>query len=289
MVGRAHATKDKIFIVKEEGMGILNETYVLENGVKIPKIGFGTWQIANGKVAYEAVRCALKNGYRHIDTAKAYQNEKSVGKAVRESGIKRSEIFVTSKLPAEVKSYQGAHKNFEETMADLDIEYLDLYLIHAPWPWSEVGKDCTKGNIEVWKAFEEIYKSGRCRAIGVSNFSISDLKAVMASGTIRPMANQIRYFIGNIQEELTVFCQKNQILVEGYSPFATGAIVEDKNIAVIAKKYQVSVPQICLRYVLQKGVLPLPKSTHEEYIIANTKVDFEIAKEDMKYLDGLKE
>ncbi|ERJ11321.1 aldo/keto reductase [Haloplasma contractile] len=269
-------------------MGIITETYELENGIKIPKVGFGTWQIPNGEATYNSVTYALKNGYRHIDTANGYENEESVGKAVRDSGINREDIFVTSKLRAEIKTYEGALDAFEDTMEQLGLEYVDLYLIHAPWPWSEIGKDCTKENIEVWKAMEEIYKSGRAKAIGVSNFNVNDLKAILETCTVKPMANQIRYFIGDTQDEITNFCKENGILVEGYSPLATGKLLKNEDVAELAKKYNVSVPQICIRYVIQKGVLPLPKSTHEEYIINNANVDFEISDEDMNYLDGLK-
>lgn len=269
-------------------MSISNESFVLENGVKIPKIGLGTWQVPNGETAYNSVAFALKNGYKHIDTALAYGNEQSVGSAVRDSGIDRSEIFVTSKLPAEIKNYEEALKKFDVTMENLGLDYIDLYLIHAPWPWHEIGADYTKENIEVWKAMEKIYEGGRCRAIGVSNFNVSDLTAIMKNGTIKPFVNQIRYFIGNTQEEITEFCHKNNILVEGYSPLATGAILNNETLAAMAEKYNTTLPQLCIRYVLQKGVLPLPKSTHPEYILKNADVDFEIAEEDMKYLDSLK-
>jgi diketogulonate reductase-like aldo/keto reductase len=269
-------------------MKMLNESFVLENGVQIPKLGLGTWQIPNGEVAYNSVAFALKNGYRHIDTALAYRNEQSVGSAVRDSGIDRSEIFVTSKLPAEIKNYEEALKKFDETMDNLGLDYIDLYLIHAPWPWHEMGADYTKENIKVWKAMEEIYKGGRCRAVGVSNFNVSDLTAIMENCSVKPLVNQIRYFIGDTQNEITAFCQKNNILVEGYSPLATGAILKNEALAAMAQKYNRTLPQICIRYVLQKGVLPLPKSTHEEYILKNADVDFEIKEEDMQYLDNLK-
>jgi diketogulonate reductase-like aldo/keto reductase len=274
---------------EEYPMKIAAENFILENGVKIPKVGLGTWQIPNGEITYNSVAFALKSGYRHIDTARGYGNEQSVGSAVRDSGINRSEIFVTSKLPAEIKNYEEALKSFDETMENLGLEYIDLYLIHAPWPWHEIGADYTKENIDVWKAMEKIYESGRCRAIGVSNFNVSDLTAILENCKVKPFVNQIRYFIGYTQEEITQFCQKNNILVEGYSPLATGAILKNETLAAMAKKYNVSLPQLCIRYVLQKGVLPLPKSTHPEYILKNAEVDFEITGEDMKYLDSLKE
>lgn len=269
-------------------MSVLNETFVLWNGVKIPKLAIGTWQMPTGDVTYRAVLTALQLGYRHIDTAYAYGNEQSVGKAVRDSGLARADVFVTTKLPAEIKSYEGALEYFDRTMANLELGYVDLYLIHAPWPWHRKGDDFTKENISVWKAFEEIYRSGRCRAIGVSNFDVRDLVALMDNCTIKPMANQIKFFIGYTQPELTRFCQQNGILVQGYSPFATGKIFRDDRIAAVARKYGRSVAQVCIRYVLQKNVLPIPKSVHAEFIKENSDVDFEISAEDMKYLDSLK-
>ena len=268
-------------------MAILDEQYTLSNGVQIPKIGFGTWQIPDGADAYDAVSFALRHGYRHIDTARAYGNEASVGRAVRDSGIDRSAIFVTSKLPAEVKTYDGALTSFEETMAALDLGPLDLYLIHAPWPWDEQGADYRAGNKAVWRAMEECYRAGRCRAIGVSNFTVPDLTSLMEVDTIAPMANQIRFFIGNTQEEVTQFCQRQAILVEAYSPLATGKLLTNKTVVALARKYGTSVPQLCLRYTLERGTLPLPKSTHPAYIAQNADVDVAIAPDDLRALDGL--
>ncbi|MGD1060176.1 MAG: aldo/keto reductase [Methanomassiliicoccales archaeon] len=269
-------------------MRILDEYYRLENGVKVPKIGLGTWQMPNGRATYDALSFALANGYRHIDTAHGYGNEPTVGSAVRDCGIDRREIFVTSKLPPDIKDKEGALLSFNSTMEELGLEYLDLYLIHAPWPWDEVGHDFRLENSRVWKAMETIYRSGRCRAIGVSNFEISDLTFLMEDCEIQPMVDQIRFYVGNTQERITHFCQENNILVEGFSPLATGAILGNKTIAAVAKKYDSTVPKICIRYVLQKGVLPLPKSTHPEHILQNVDVDFEIETDDMVLLDSLK-
>lgn len=264
-----------------------NAVFLLSNGVKIPATGFGTWQIPDGKIAFDAVSQALQCGYRHIDTARNYGNEQSVGKAIKESGILRSDIFVTSKLPAEVKTYKETLESFDISLSSLGLGYIDLYLIHAPWPWNRQGYDYSRENIEVWKAMEEIYKSGRCRAIGVSNFEISDLVAILDNCSIKPMVNQIRYFIGNTQNGLVNFCRQNNILVGGYSPLATGAILTNKKVAAIAEKYDATLPQICIRYVMQKGVIPLPKSTNPTHIKQNAEVDFEIAASDMEYLDSL--
>lgn len=262
--------------------------FTLANGEKIPAIGFGTWQIPAGSIAYNSVKEALKAGYRHIDTAQAYGNEASVGKAILDSGIDRSEIFVTSKLPAEIKSYMAARVAAVMTMKNIGLDYIDLYLIHAPWPWSEMGADYTKENIEVWKAMEESCESGKTRSIGISNFNVKDINAILDTCRIRPMVNQIKLHIGHRQEEITEHCRKNNILVEGYSPLATGRILNNSDIAKIARKYEKSVAQLSIRYVLEKGALPLPKSTHPEYIAQNLDVDFNITDDDIRYLDSLK-
>lgn len=270
-------------------MGILTDTYTLNTGATIPKIGFGTWQIPNGDEAYNATLFALKSGYRHIDTARVYGNEESVGKAIKDSGIAREEIFLTTKLPAEVKNYDEALEKFETSIKTLGVDYVDLYLIHAPWPWSDRGGDYTEGNIAAWKALEEIHKSGRAKAIGVSNFAVKDLQAILDNGTIVPAANQIRFFIGSTEEEITAFSQDNGILIEAYSPLATGRILNNPEVKKIAEKYGKTVAQICIRYTLQRDTVSLPKSTHKEYILQNADVDFEIDAEDMQYLNGLKD
>ena len=270
-------------------MSTLNETYTLNTGAKIPKIGFGTWQIPNGDDAYNSVLIALKNGYRHIDTARVYGNEESVGRAIADSGVAREDIFLTTKLPAEIKNYDGAVEAFETSIATLGVEYVDLYLIHAPWPWSEQGADYTEGNIEVWKAMEEFHKSGRAKAIGVSNFNVSDIQAILDNGTVKPAVNQIKFYIGSTQEEVTSFCQSNDILIEAYSPLATGRILNNPEVQQLAEKYGRTVAQISLRYTLQRGTVTLPKSTHEEYIIQNADLDFEIDAVDMAYLKDLQD
>ena len=262
--------------------------FTLANGVAIPAIGFGTWQIPSGDIAYNSVREALKIGYRHVDTAQAYGNEASVGKAIIDSGIPRSEIFVTSKLPAEIKSYEKAVVHAKMTMENIGLDYIDLYLIHAPWPWREKGADYTKENIEVWKAMEEFYESGKTRAIGISNFSVKDTEAILENCRIRPAVNQIKLHAGHPQKETTEFCGKNGILVEGYSPLATGRLLKKETLAEMAEKYGKSMAQISVRYVLQKGALPLPKSVHPEYIRQNFDINFEISEDAIRRLDRLK-
>ena len=270
-------------------MSILTETYELANGVKIPKMALGTWQVPDD-VVVDSVGAALKNGYRHIDTAFAYQNEKGVGKAVRKSEIPRQELFITTKIPAEIKSYVEAVATIKKSLENLNMDYIDLLLIHAPKPWKEMFEGSKKTyfseNIEVWTAMEEAYKSGKVRAIGVSNFNVADIKNLTDNCEVKPTTNQIRFFIGNTQDEITIFCQGNDILVEGYSPIATGRLLKNETVAEMAKKYGKTITQLCIRYVLQRGTLALPKSTHEEYIIQNANVDFEISNEDMEYLNS---
>lgn len=264
------------------------EIFTFHNGVTIPSIGFGTWQIPNEE-AYNSVTMALKNGYTHIDTALAYQNEENVGKAIRDFDIAREDVFITSKLPAERKGYQETLDTFNETITNLGVDYLDLYLIHAPWPWNDIGKDCTQGNIDSWKAMEKLYNDGKIRAIGVSNFSVDDLQAILDNCDIVPMANQIPFYIGKDQKELMAFCEKHDIVVEAYSPLATGQLLDSSELKEIADKYGVTTAQLAIRYCLEKNTIPLPKSTHEERIIQNKQLDFEISEDDMAILDKIED
>ena len=281
--------KEKLIIINKEmnKMGVKNEFYTLYNGVKVPKLGLGTWQTKSGEDAYNSVKWALEAGYRHIDTAYTYGNEASVGSAIKDSKIDRSEIFVTTKCPAEIKTYEGAKKHFYESLANLDTEYIDLYLIHAPWPWSAVGTDCSLGNIEVWKAMIEIYNEGKVRAIGVSNFHVKDIKAIEEATGFKPMVNQIRFFIGNTQEEITNYCQQNNILIQAYSPLATGEIINNPHLIEMANKYNTTIAKLSIRYCIERGANPLPKSIHENRIYENTDVNFTIDEEDMNYLNSL--
>ncbi len=276
-------------ILDDEGsnsMTKLTDTFDIYNGVKIPKVAFGTWQIPANQ-ARQAVSDAIETGYRHIDTALVYGNEKEVGQGIKDSGVKREDLFITSKLPAQTKSYDGALAEFETTMKNLDLDYLDLYLVHAPWPWSEIGANYDKQNLDVWRAMEEIYKSGRVKAIGVSNFNVHDLENVMKTATVKPMVDQIQYYIGYTEPKITSFAKKNDILVEAYSPLATGGLIHNEDVLKIAEKYHVSVPQLAIQFVIQNDVLPLPKAVHKEHIVANTKLDFEISAEDMKTLNAM--
>jgi len=270
-------------------MNILTKTYTLSNGVEIPKVGFGTWQIKAGEDAYNAVKNALEVGYRHIDTAQGYGNEKSVGRAIKDSGIPRDQIFVTSKLESHIKDYDKAKKAFDQTLEKLGMAYIDLFIIHAPWPWNEMGKDCSEGNVEAYRALEDAYKAGKAKAIGVSNFEVEHLQNILDNNNIVPHVNQIGYFIGIDQSNIIEFCRKNSVFIEAYSPLGIGFLLENKTIQNIAKKYSKSPAQICIRYLLQKGVVPLPKSVHKNRMVENSKFDFEIKTTDMKTLDAIED
>lgn len=267
----------------------MNEFFELSNGLKIPKVGLGTWLIDNDKVE-EVVECALEVGYRHIDTAQAYGNEEGVGKAIRKSNIARQDLFITSKIAAEAKTYQEAYDSINETLNKMELDYLDLMIIHSPQPWQEFRDDNRyfKENKEVWKALETAYQEGKVKAIGVSNFLKDDLENILTSCQIKPMVNQILTHISNTKTELIKFCKENDILVEAYSPIAHGAILKNENIIAMANKYNVSVARLCIRYIIQLGLVALPKASSKEHLIDNLKVDFEISEEDMEVLKAIK-
>ncbi len=269
-------------------MKAIKDTFTFHNGIKMPKIGLGTWQTKPGKETYEAVRMALKHGYRHIDTAAAYQNETSVGQAVRDSGLSRQELFITTKLPSHIKTAAGTTEAFFGSLASLGTDYIDLYLIHAPWPWSEIGKDCREGNIQAFKAMEKLYRDGYVRAIGVSNFDEHDLQNIIDHCEIVPHADQIPYFIGLDQEKTIASCRRHNIVVEAYSPLGIGYLLANETIREVAARYGVSPAQICIRWCLQKDTAPLPKTIREERLIENMTVDFVINAEDMAVLDAIK-
>ena len=262
----------------------------LNNGTNIPALGFGTWCIDDGKAA-EAVRTAIELGYRHIDTAQAYGNEKGVGKGIRESGIERDKLFVVSKVAAENKSYESAKRSIDETLEKMGLDYLDMMIIHSPQPWAEVNQSenrYVEGNRAAWRALEEAYNEGKLKAIGVSNFRIEDLESLMETAKIKPMVNQVLCHISNTPAELIDFCQQNGITVEAYSPIAHGEILNQPEIRAIADKYKVSVPQLCIRYTLQLGAISLPKTANPEHMKTNAEVDFEISAEDMQTLKNFR-
>lgn len=267
---------------------ILDKTVTLNNGVKIPMLGFGTWCIDDDKAA-EAVKTAIDLGYRHIDTAQAYGNERGVGEGVRTCGVPRDELFVVSKVAAENKSYASAAKSIDETLAKTGLEYLDMIIIHAPQPWAEWRgeKRYFEENREVWRALEDAYDAGKLRAIGVSNFLRDDLESLLPHCRIKPAVNQVLAHIGNTPKELISFCAENGIAVEAYSPIAHGEALKSPAITETAKKYGVSPAQLCIRYILQLGLIALPKASSREHIKENGELDFVISDADMKALGAV--
>ena len=270
-------------------MTILNETYTLSNGVEIPKLGLGTWFIDDDKAA-DAVRAAVEIGYRNIDTAQAYGNESGVGEGVRTSGVPRDDLFVSTKLAAEIKDYDGAATAIDGSLQTLGLEYIDLMLIHSPQPWDDFrGGDYAEGNRQAWRALEEAHEAGKILSIGVSNFQQSDLENILENCTVVPHVNQLLVHAGNTPSELLAYCEEKQILVEAYSPIAHGAILENADVQAMAEKYGVSVPQLCIRYTLQLGTVSLPKTANPEHMRSNAEVDFVVSDEDMAALQGLRD
>ncbi len=246
------------------------KSYTLNNGVSIPVLGFGTWKAENGEVAYQAVLEALKAGYRHIDTAAIYKNEESVGRAIRDSGIPRQEIFVTTKLWNTIHSYDETRHAFEESMEKLGLDYLDLYLIHWPNPKPLRENDEWKTrNAEVWRAMEDLYKEGKIRAIGVSNFLPHHLDALLETVRVIPAVNQVRLAPGVYQEEVVDYCREKGILLEAWGPFGQGELFDKTEVQQIAAKHGKSVAQIALAWSLAEGFLPLPKSVTASRIQSN--------------------
>lgn len=270
---------------------MLKKLVQLSNGVYMPKVGFGTWQIPDGDICYQAVKDALDVGYIHIDTAYVYQNEKSVGKAIKDSKLSREDIFITTKLPAQVKTYEDVESYFYSSLHDLGVDYVDLYLIHAPWPWSEMGKDCKDGNRDVFKKMIELYNDKKIRAIGVSNFNVSDLKDLIAQTGFVPHVNQISFFAGIYQKQKDTleFCKANNILVEAYSPLAIGHALRSPLVLELAEKYNKTPAQILIRYTLEHDCIPLPKSIKKDRMLENSAVDFTLEKQDVIRLDQLEE
>lgn len=269
-------------------MKSLTDCYRLSNGVEIPCIGFGTWQTPDGDVCVSSVKAAIEAGYRHIDTAEMYGNEDSVGKAIKESGIDRKELFITSKLSNQAHGYEKTMEAFEGTMEKLGLDYLDMFLIHWPNPiafrdhWQEA-------NAGSWKAFEELYKAGRIRAIGISNFRQHHIEALMETATIPPMVNQMKLCPGETQEEVVDYCRSKGMLLEAYSPLGIGQIFQVPEMQELADKYGRSIAQICIRWSLQRGYLPLPKSVTPSRIQENARVfDFELEEADVRLIANLK-
>lgn len=264
---------------------MFNNSMKLNNGVMIPQLALGTWLIDDDKVT-DAVKSALQMGYRHIDTAQAYGNERGVGEGVRQSGIPRDEIFITSKVAAEHKSYESAVKSIDDTLALMKMDYLDMMIIHSPQPWKEVNQSenrYKKENQEVWRALEDALEAGKLRTIGVSNF-LEDVQNILKTARIKPQVNQILAHISNTPLDLIQYCQNEGIAVEAYSPVAHGEALKNPKIVAMAKKYGVSVAQLCIRYCIQLDMIVLPKTANPDHMRENADLDFEISQEDMKEL-----
>lgn len=263
----------------------LKITVTLSNGVEIPVVGFGTWQSPSGETAYRAVLEALRCGYRHIDTATAYGNEESVGEALKdyleESGEKRENLFITTKLANPDHGYERAKAAIDKSLSALGLDYIDLYLIHWPNPiafrseWREIDREC-------WRAMEEAYRAGKIRALGLSNFWPHHIDNILEEAEIMPVVNQIKFCPGINQKEVAAYSREKNMVLEAYSPMGTGGMFRNDAMTVLSRKYGRSIAQLCIRYALQSGYIPLPKSVTPERIEENTHVfDFEIADEDM--------
>lgn len=258
----------------------------LYNGILIPEIGFGTWKAPTGKVTVEAVKAAIECGYTHIDCAAIYGNEKEVGLGIKESNVDRKNLFITSKLWNDVRGYQETIDAFNKTLDDLQLDYLDLYLIHWPRP-VKYHDNYIEKNIESWKAMENLYKQGKIKAIGVSNFKVHHMEEIMENCEIKPMVNQIEFHPSCLEKEIRDFCKKENIIVTGYSPLANGKVFECKELVEFSEKYGVSIAQLCIRYALQHNVIPLVKSVTKERIKANLNVNFIISDEDIEKIDKI--
>ncbi len=259
---------------------------ILLNGITIPEIGFGTWKAPTGKVTIEAVKTAIECGYTHIDCAAIYGNEKEVGLGIKESNADRKSLFITSKLWNDVRGYQETIDAFNQTLNDLQLDYLDLYLIHWPRP-VKYHDNYIEKNIESWKAMEDLYKQGKVRAIGVSNFKIHHMEEIMKNCEIKPMVNQIEFHPSCLEKEIRDFCKKENIIVTGYSPLANGKVFECKELVEFSEKYGVSIAQLCIKYALQHNVIPLVKSVTKERIKANLNLNFTITDKDMEKIDKI--
>ena len=268
---------------------MFNEIMTLSNGIKVPQLALGTWLIDDDKVA-DAVKAAIGMGYRHIDTAQAYANERGVGEGVRTSGVKREELFVTTKVAAEHKDYKSAAEGIDNSLKEMGLDYIDMMIIHSPQPWVEVNQSEDRyyeGNLEAWRALTDAYKAGKLRAIGVSNFLKEDIDNIWNNAEVKPMVNQVLCHISNSPLDLIKYCQDKGIVMEAYSPVAHGEAMKISAIADMAKKYGVSVPQLCIRYDIQLGMIVLPKTANPEHMKSNADVDFVISDEDMESLKNV--
>ena len=265
---------------------MFNKSLTLSNGVKIPQLALGTWLIDNGRVG-AAVKAAVDMGYTHVDTAQAYANERGIGEAIRTCGIARNKLFITTKVAAEHKDYRSAAKGIDGSLKAMGLDYIDLMIIHSPQPWMEVNQSDNRyfeGNLEAWRALTDAYKAGKLRSIGVSNFLKEDIDNIWNNAEVKPMVNQVLCHISNTPLDLIEYCQSKGIVMEAYSPVAHGEALRISAIAEMAKKYGVSIPQLCIRYDIQLGMVVLPKTANPEHMKTNADIDFVISDEDMETL-----
>jgi diketogulonate reductase-like aldo/keto reductase len=268
-------------------MKSLTDTYTLSNGVKIPVIGFGTWQVEDGRQAVDAVKAALYAGYRHIDTAQGYGNEESVGRAVKDSGVKRDEIFITSKLVNSVRGYKQTKAALDESLGKLG-GFINLFLLHWPVP-IDFKQNWKEMNAESWRAMEEYFQAGKLHALGVSNFHGRHVDELLKTAKVKPVVNQIRLCPGDTQDEVVAYSRGKGMLLEAYSPLGVGAVLQVPQMQELAAKYGKSVAQVAIRWSLQNGFLPLPKSVTPVRIRENANVfDFELSPDDMRIISALK-
>ena len=266
----------------------LEQTYKLADGTSIPRLGLGTWLMDDAE-ATRAVRAAVACGYRMVDTAQAYGNEAGVGEGVRTCGVAREQLFVASKVAAELKDHDAVAASVDVTLAAMGLDYLDQMIIHSPQPWAEVNQSDDRheeGNLEAWRALEEAKAAGKVRVIGVSNFNEHDLTNIMENASEKPQVNQLLAHVSNTPFDLISFCQERGILVEAYSPIAHGMVLANPLVTEMSARYGVSAAQLCVRYCLQLGLLPLPKTANPGHLAQNADVDFEIASADMEALKG---
>ena len=270
-------------------MTVLTKKILLSNGISMPLLGFGTWELTPGEITKNAVKTAIQAGYRHLDTALVYQNEHDVKDAIHASGIASNELFITAKLPPHIKRRDGVFRMHAKTLKNLGQDTVDLYLINAPRPFGVTSGDYDADNAIAWEALETLYHDGKARAIGVSNFSIEDLENLRKKGLSTPHVNQIAYFVGHTQDELVNYCHEKGIKIMAYSPLARGYVLNNPIVKKIADALRVTPAQVALRYIIQKGIVPIPKSANANHINTNKALDFILDEKAMRALDAIDE